>query len=71
MKVSGDLVVLDGTDGTAENAIAAASGPVRLAVDAGEGHGWGVPDDLWEAQLRFAIEDDLDAGYVGYTDCTT
>ena len=76
VKANGDLVILDGTNGTAGNAIVAASGPVRLVVNAGggggcgEGGGRGAPDDLREAQLRFAIGDDFEVGYDGHTDCT-
>ena len=68
IKVNGDLVLLDPE--TAPNSVTAASGPVRLAMTPGATDGWGVPNDLRNATVRFAIGDELDVGYSGYTDCS-
>ena len=67
MKINGDLVVLDVAAASA--AIAAASGPIALGLAIGGEGGWGVPETVREADLRFTVADQLDVAYSGYTDC--
>lgn len=69
VKVNGDLVVLDVPQTGTGAALAAGTGPVRLALAPVGESGWGVPESLTAADLRFAIGDELDVGYGGYTDC--
>ena len=69
VKVNGDLVVLDAAEPAAPATLAAASGPVSLAMATTEAGGWGVSDGLLEADLRFVVGDELNVGYGGYTDC--
>lgn len=69
VKVNGDLVVLDVPQSETDVGLEAGTGPVRLALAPGGENRWGVPETLAEADLRFAIGDELDVGYGGYTDC--
>ena len=69
VKVNGDLVVLNAAEPVAPATLAAASGPVSLALATSSTVGWGVSDDLLEADLRFVVGDELNVGYGGYTDC--
>lgn len=70
VKVNGDMVILDAASGTDPRSGAkASSGPVAAAIDVLGRAGWGVPDELPEANLRFVIGEELNVGYAGYYDC--
>ena len=64
------MVILDAASGTDPRSGAkASSGPVAAAIDVLGRAGWGVPDELPEANLRFVIGEELNVGYAGYYDC--
>ena len=69
VKVNGDMVILDPATAEVPGGVAMSAGPVRLAIAPGLKGGWGVPDDVREATLRFAVGDELDVGYSGYYGC--